>query len=1567
MTNDEFKPTTAGKAGSGRLSRKLMVAASVSTVAAMLGVYGGGAQAQALPTGCISDGAASNQARAGDTVLCLEENDQPINGLTINVDDVTVNVGDAATPVDILTDGDGLVFLSSGDVGQRFTVFNSASTIYGANGVILNNTGAGGVTGLVEGSIDGGGVGVLIEQGGLGVVDLTVADVDNGVAINVLAGGGDVNFVSTGTVSELDANENAINLNVDAAATSNVALTLNNVVATTDGGSDGINADHDGVGDLTIVTNGAFTAYDNGFDIDRYGAGADGAGADGDITITTNGDVTTLDGDAFNIDHDGDGDITIVTNALVSAGDEGFEVDHDGTGDINITANGDLYSREGEIFEVDHDGMGDILIVTNGAVDSAYGAFDVNHDGTGDIVITTNGDINVTGGDEGVDVDHDGEGNISVTVNGAITVADDDAFYLDHDGVGDVVALVTGDVVSAGADAVELSSSGTANFDITVNGSLSAGDNGVEITSGSYHVGDFVVAVDGSITGDADADGSGDGVNAFLEGASSLTITTASAVSGQNGFNVQMGATATDLTINAGGDVTGSAGDGIVVAHDGVGDISINVADTVSGADSGVALDVYNTGTIDIAVNNAIGTTGAGIQVLADSGATDVSVSATGEATGGAYGVRVQSGGTGSVSVNVNDATGDTADGVRVIAFNTAATDMTILASGNVSGAQYGIFANHFGAGALAITTDGAIDAGTIGIFGRHDGTGDIAITANGPIAAGNDGVVSFHDGAGDISINAAGDIVAAGNGVLTGHYGDGDTSVSIASGSSVTAAGFGVLSQHNGTGDIAIVAGGDIEAGDTALAVNQGGLGVVTITADGDLTGGARGILVAGGGSDLTITTSGSVTGGDSEGINASQVGEGDLTIVATGDVTGGASGDVLGVDAITAINTGSGATVVDVSGTVNGVTSWGIDVTTVAGAEVIVRNGAVVTGPAGSVIDRGVDTTTILTLEEGGVLDGRVFFLSGDDVFNEQGGSFTTAFGGDGVDTVNFTGAARTLTNSGSAGDSLEGFEIFNFNEGGITLAGAHLGLTEANFNAGVTVLDGSLEALTATIADGAELNARDGAVLTGDLANNGVLNIGNSPGAFTVDGNVAFGSTSVFIVEVDGTGHDQLITTGDVTLGGTLDLRFAGGLQLGENTRRIIDAGGAISGAFDAGVPGENGLLLANELEVDNVNGDINLVTTVRLASDINGLNANQTRVGDVLINQLFAPDLDADFGDLIEGVGGLTTAAELGAALTDLTPEGFDIGLRTMTVAQDRFTDLLSMRANRGSFVDHDGLYAWTALQPFSVSQGADGDATGFSGGAFTFAAGVGGYALGPVTIGGALGFTTFSGDQDGVRGDEAEGSLFQMAASAMSAMTVAGRAATWEADLAFATGSTDLTMALLDPATLADVSQEGSADISSVDIRTRLTVDGYENGALMVRPFVAAGLSVYGQDATTVGAGATALEVEAVDATRAEIALGAEATYRMSETLDLGGALSLVQYMGDTEHEFASRFGAAATGGEFVTEAGSVSTQFQIDAGLNYRPRPDIAVSAGVLAEFGDLSAVGGSFRLSKSF
>ncbi len=84
------------------------------------------------------------------------------------------------------------------------------------------------------------------------------------------------------------------------------------------------------------------------------------------------------------------------------------------------------------------------------------------------------------------------------------------------------------------------------------------------------------------------------------------------------------------------------------------------------------------------------------------------------------------------------------------------------------------------------------------------------------------------------------------------------------------------------------------------------------------------------------------------------------------------------------------------------------------------------------------------VLTLETGSSLAGDVFMHAGDDTFNDASGQFTMVSGGDGSDTVKFTGPERTLTNSGGDSDSLGHFEIFNLNAGGFTLAGTHSGLS-------------------------------------------------------------------------------------------------------------------------------------------------------------------------------------------------------------------------------------------------------------------------------------------------------------------------------------------------------------------------------------------------------------------------------------------------------------------------------------------------------------------------------------------
>ena len=140
----------------------------------------------------------------------------------------------------------------------------------------------------------------------------------------------------------------------------------------------------------------------------------------------------------------------------------------------------------------------------------------------------------------------------------------------------------------------------------------------------------------------------------------------------------------------------------------------------------------------------------------------------------------------------------------------------------------------------------------------------------------------------------------------------------------------------------------------------------------------------------------------------------------------------------------------------------------------------------------------------------------------------------------------------------------------------------MTETNFNAGVNVLDGSLTSTGVMIADGATLNARDGAIITGLLSNYGTLDVGSSPGVLTVIGDLFLGETSYLPIEFTATAYDQIIVSGDVELGGSIDLIVLDGATLGTNELTVITAEGEITGAVDIS---SSGLLLASDASISD----------------------------------------------------------------------------------------------------------------------------------------------------------------------------------------------------------------------------------------------------------------------------------------------------------------------------------------------------------------------------------------------
>ena len=244
----------------------------------------------------------------------------------------------------------------------------------------------------------------------------------------------------------------------------------------------------------------------------------------------------------------------------------------------------------------------------------------------------------------------------------------------------------------------------------------------------------------------------------------------------------------------------------------------------------------------------------------------------------------------------------------------------------------------------------------------------------------------------------------------------------------------------------------------------------------------------------------------------------------------------------------------------------------------------------------DAGADT---VTLAVGSTTTGITIDLgTGDDRLDLASTAFGTLDGGLGADTLSVSGTGITL-----AGDAHSNFETLTFaaGAGSNTLSGAHVGLTVTNFNAGTTILTGSLASTTAAVASGATLDLAAGSSLSGDLSNSGMLTVaGSGFGSATITGDLVLNADGSLTLDTNGAGGetDLLMVSGAVTLGGTLMLRQT---TMPEGMVTLIDGGTALSGNFassnEMSTEGlVNGLLISQTLVQDGINFDLQLVTTV-----------------------------------------------------------------------------------------------------------------------------------------------------------------------------------------------------------------------------------------------------------------------------------------------------------------------------------------------------------------------------------
>ena len=176
-----------------------------------------------------------------------------------------------------------------------------------------------------------------------------------------------------------------------------------------------------------------------------------------------------------------------------------------------------------------------------------------------------------------------------------------------------------------------------------------------------------------------------------------------------------------------------------------------------------------------------------------------------------------------------------------------------------------------------------------------------------------------------------------------------------------------------------------------------------------------------------------------------------------------------------------------------------------------------------------------------------------------------------------------------------------------GTMTFAAASTAVTGIT-NDGIMVIDG---AVTGNVVNNGTLSGSG--TVTGDVTNGGEFNPGNSPGTFTVDGDLNLLDTSVLNIEIAGLQqglYDELIVTGNVLFDGKLNV--------------IVDnSAGYIGNLQDS----------FNPITYSTSSGEIDLTTSLGYGYNLM-IDQNSLSLITTLVPGLFIPDVQNDVVTLVD---------------------------------------------------------------------------------------------------------------------------------------------------------------------------------------------------------------------------------------------------------------------------------------------------------------------------------------------
>ncbi|MEO1223546.1 MAG: autotransporter outer membrane beta-barrel domain-containing protein [Pseudomonadota bacterium] len=940
-------------------------------------------------------------------------------------------------------------------------------------------------------------------------------------------------------------------------------------------GEAGVSIDYGG--EVTVTTSGALPA---GFGIDTTGSG------DTAISIKADGGLTFDDTNTFG---------SVITGDI-----DGLYAKNENGGALTITTKGPVTGLAGDGIEASNDADGTSLTISAASVGGATRGIDAQNDGTGDLDITTTGQVSVTAG-IGILATNNTGGSLTIDAKDTVFGTDRAILANNGDGTNELTLTTTG--VDSTFTAIEAFNRGTGDLRITTNGAVT-GTGGYGIRTRNYNGGDLIITANKTVSGSSA--GNYDGIRAVnVQGTRNLTISAA----------------------DVDGDRTG-----ILASNNGTGAVSVAASGLV------VGMDEY------------------GIEAFNTKYGTNLTVSAA-AVQGGKDGIRASNYGSGFVSVSASGTvTGVTEDGI--LAKNSSKGSYLTISAAGVSGGQFGIYARNDGTGDLSITTKGLVSGGTgDGISAKNDNGGALTVTAkdtvsssdgygilayNGPGTSGltisaaaissmEDGIAASHQGSGDLIVTAAGTITSL---AATDEEVDGIDVNNAETGFNVTVSAAAVTGQQDGidasnvgTGALSIFASAPvigiddegIDAFNSEFSTN------LTIEAI-DVSGGEKGIQAINSGfGDLSITTTGTVTGetddgiralndltatnltisaaavsGDTHGIYAENAGTGDLTITADGTVT---SGEDEGIDArIT--NAASGGDIVITTNDVNGGATGIGAAHDGTGSIEITASGTVFGGLSDNAGGFGIIARIVNDTSTGDVT------VTADSVTSEQDGISAR---NEGAGSITVTAEEQVTATNVNA----DGIVARNFIDGDVTVSaasvdGGRTGILASNRG------DGSLYVSASGTVTG---QTGDGILAADDFGSNG-LNVG------VAAADVRGGVNGIFAQNI-GTGFLS-VAAGNVTGETGIGIRAS----LVNGTDLTITSADVHAGTI--GIFASNGGDGSLSITAGNVTGG--------LGGGGNGITANLGISGDNLtISAASVSGADTGINAVSEGTGALSVTA------------------------------------------------------------------------------------------------------------------------------------------------------------------------------------------------------------------------------------------------------------------------------------------------------------------------------------